>query len=417
MEMPLEKFDYRQHRGFEIASRQPIREIEIDSKWKVPTQDKNNERGKNYTVINDSGKFRCDCGDHVETQSNCKHIWAVHFHCLDQVHRGRKAYSHFVDEREKKGIPTRSSYPRNWAAYRKVRKDQKELFLSMLADLVEFIPPMPRKRGRGIDLRSAIVAIVMKVYEAKSADIFMGDYRDARRRGITKTDCCSNTILNYMGRADIEPILKHLIGVSCLPLAEFEDVIAVDSTGFTTSLYTSFFDVKYRGKKEKRYLTAHMGCGVKTKIITAVEISSQADPVMFPTIFHQSKDRVKVKEVLADRAYSADHIHELVAANKVRAYIEHKVSDKGVTTGNAFKESVRFFKFNKAEFYQHYGRRSLVESAFSMMKRNFGPHLRSRTETAMKNEVLCKVLCHNIACLLHAMETFDITLDVWKTMN
>jgi hypothetical protein len=29
--------------------------------------------------------------------------------------------------------------------------------------------------------------------------------------------------------------------------------------------------------------------------------------------------------------------------------------------------------------------------------------LRSKTETAQRNEVLLKVLCHNIVCLIHEM--------------
>ena len=44
----------------------------------------------------------------------------------------------------------------------------------------------------------------------------------------------------------------------------------------------------------------------------------------------------------------------------------------------------------------HYHLRSNVESTFSMMKRKFGDGLRSKTDTAMVNETLCKVLCHNL---------------------
>jgi hypothetical protein len=35
-----------------------------------------------------------------------------------------------------------------------------------------------------------------------------------------------------------------------------------------------------------------------------------------------------------------------------------------------------------------------------MLKRKFGDHVRSRTDVAMKNEVLGKVLCHNICCVI-----------------
>src|SRR5204862_5939948 len=46
-------------------------------------------------------------------------------------------------------------------------------------------------------------------------------------------------------------------------------------------------------------------------------------------------------------------------------------------------------------FLTHYHKRSNAESTFSMMKRKFGDSLRSRTDTAMINEALCKVLCQD----------------------
>jgi hypothetical protein len=37
-----------------------------------------------------------------------------------------------------------------------------------------------------------------------------------------------------------------------------------------------------------------------------------------------------------------------------------------------------------------------------MIKAKFGSYVRSRTLTAQINEVLCKVLCHNLSCLVQA---------------
>ena len=43
-----------------------------------------------------------------------------------------------------------------------------------------------------------------------------------------------------------------------------------------------------------------------------------------------------------------------------------------------------------------------------MMKAKFGDGLRSKTETAMKNEALCKVLCHNLYVLIRCIYGFGI---------
>jgi hypothetical protein len=43
-----------------------------------------------------------------------------------------------------------------------------------------------------------------------------------------------------------------------------------------------------------------------------------------------------------------------------------------------------------------------------MLKRKFGKYLRSRTHTAMRNEPLCKFLCHNIVVLIHEMHELGV---------
>jgi transposase len=51
-----------------------------------------------------------------------------------------------------------------------------------------------------------------------------------------------------------------------------------------------------------------------------------------------------------------------------------------------------YFLFKRDEFLKHYHQRSNVKSTFSMMKRKFGDSLRSKTDVAMVNETLCKIL-------------------------
>jgi hypothetical protein len=48
-----------------------------------------------------------------------------------------------------------------------------------------------------------------------------------------------------------------------------------------------------------------------------------------------------------------------------------------------------------------------------MMKAKFGEALRSKTETAQFNEALCKVLAHNICCVIQSMHELGITPTFW----
>ncbi len=67
-----------------------------------------------------------------------------------------------------------------------------------------------------------------------------------------------------------------------------------------------------------------------------------------------------------------------------------------------------YFLWRHDDYLAHYHKRSNVETTFSMIKRKFGDSVRSKTDTAMANEVLCKVLCHNLVVLIHEIHELGI---------
>ncbi len=68
------------------------------------------------------------------------------------------------------------------------------------------------------------------------------------------------------------------------------------------------------------------------------------------------------------------------------------------------------FSKNYIEFAQHYHKRSNVETTFAMIKRKFGDFVRCKTEKSQDNEILCKILVHNLVCLIH--ELFELKIDI-----
>ena len=79
-----------------------------------------------------------------------------------------------------------------------------------------------------------------------------------------------------------------------------------------------------------------------------------------------------------------------------------------------FEKAFHYFQFNQEEYMDRYRKRSNVESTFSAVKRKFGDSVMIRIDAGMVNEVLCKVLCHNLACLIQEQETLGITPIFWK---
>lgn len=67
-----------------------------------------------------------------------------------------------------------------------------------------------------------------------------------------------------------------------------------------------------------------------------------------------------------------------------------------------------FYNLHREEFLTHYHKRSNVETTFHMIKSKFGQRLRSKSLTAQINEALCKVLCHNLCCVIQSMHELGV---------
>jgi transposase len=107
--------------------------------------------------------------------------------------------------------------------------------------------------------------------------------------------------------------------------------------------------------------------------------------------------------IASDKAYiSSDNLHT-TTAHGATPYIPFK-SNVNIKRGDdLWKKLFHFYSFKREEFLMHYHKRSNVETTFSMIKAKFGERLRCKTETAQINEALCKVLCHNLCCVIQSM--------------
>ena len=73
------------------------------------------------------------------------------------------------------------------------------------------------------------------------------------------------------------PALRSLVELSALPLEGRRDDFAVDSTGFSTCRFVRWYDHKWGKERAKRdWVKLHAMTGVRTNIVTAVEIPAGA---------------------------------------------------------------------------------------------------------------------------------------------
>ena len=76
-----------------------------------------------------------------------------------------------------------------------------------------------------------------------------------------------------------------------------------------------------------------------------------------------------------------------------------------------WKKMYHYFMFRNEEYSQHYHKRSNVETSVHMIKSKFGDSVRSKTWNAQVNEVLCKIICHNICVVIQEMHELGIQPD------
>jgi transposase len=271
-----------------------------------------------------------------------------------------------------------------------------------------------RKTGRQrLPLADVIFAAAFKTYSTFSGRRFMTDLREAHAKGYLSKLPCYNSVFNYLDMTELTPILKALIEETSRPLRGVETCFAGDSTGFSTYKFVRWFDAKY-GKEMSRHVwvKCHLMCGVKTNVVTSVIISDSHDSPLLPDMLKATTANFDVKEVSLDKGYLSVNNLEVITQAGAAPYIPFKrnsTEDKGGLWAKLF----HYFCFRQEEFLQHNHRRSNVESTYSMIKRKFGDHIRSKTSTAMVNEVLCKVLCHNVCVLVQEMYELGIEPTFW----
>ncbi len=395
MEQPVNE---RQIRGYQIFRTQRIVKHPKKHGWIVPSQ--TTAKSKKYFVSED---FICNCPDSEQNGITCKHAYAARYYLdiEDDVP---------VDKIEN---PT---YPQAWSAYNLAQMNEVLFFDQLLHDLVEDIPdPIQCGRGRPqASLRDVVFCSVQKVYSQLSTRRAFSLFRKAYEYDQIEHVPHFNTVIKFLNREDLTPLLERLISLTARPLQEIETEFAIDSSGFRTTTFNEYHEHKHSVRREHHWLKVHICTGVRTNIITGIEISHNEhagdSPQFQPLIEQTASDGFNVREVSADAAYSSRKNYEVVKELGGQAYIPFKSHATPTHRGSRlWRKMLAYFQYHKEEFMSHYHKRSNVETTFFMLKTKFGDKLKTRNPVAQTNELLCKAIAHNIVVLIHEMMELGIT--------
>jgi transposase len=375
--------------------------------WLVPSQ---TSQDKKYIV--DPDHETCTCPDHQETGFVCKHVFAVKFTMKRELNADGT-----VTETKSITFAEKKVYRQNWQAYNLAQTTEKHRFQILLRDLCQGIPEAPMaKTGRPpIPLSDRLFACTYKVYSTVSSRRFACDLNDAYVDGYLSRPLHCNKVNTLLENADLTAPLSTLIERSSLPLRAIETQFAADATGFSTSRHVRWHDEKYGVERSGRdWVKVHIAVGTKTHIITAAAIYGRHTnecPIL-PELVKVTGQNFMPKEWSADKEYLSVQNIETIFAQDALPFIAFKSNSTG-GVGGLFEKMFHYYSLKRDEYMDHYHRRSNVESVFSAIKRKFGDYIRSRSDVAMKNEALAKLLAYNITSVIHSQCELGIAPIFW----
>jgi transposase len=392
--------DARQEKGLVLAKDKRVRHVSGPT-WAVPSQSND---ASAYLV--NAVAATCTCPDFELRRRKCKHIFAVEFvRTVETAPDGTKTVTESIKV-------TRKTYVQDWPRYNAAQCAEKETVQALLHGLCDSVttPAHPGRGPKPIAYSDAIFGMAMKVYTTVSARRATTDIKACAAEGHMSRAPHYNSVLAYFDKPEMTTILVSLIEASAKPLASIETSFAIDSTGFGTAVYRRWFDAKYgREMSESTWLKAHAMVGTTTNIVTAISVtdSSGADSPQLPGLVASTARRFAMAEVSGDKAYLGHENLAAIEAVGAVPFVPFKTNsrDKG---SPAWRRMWGMFLYRQDEFLAHYHKRSNVESTFSAIKRKFGGAVRSKRFTAQVNEILCKILCHNLSVLVHAMHELGI---------
>ncbi|OLD28035.1 MAG: hypothetical protein AUJ04_02525 [Acidobacteria bacterium 13_1_40CM_3_55_6] len=304
----------REQRGLVIAATAKLQKT--GDRWFVPSQ--TSTHGTYYEVRPDSAKPFCSCPDFTARQRTCKHLYAV------EIVTKREYTDDGETQTYTETTVVKKTYKQEWTAYNRAQTNEKDRFLSLLAELCKGIEDPIQTFGRPrLPLADVVFANTYKIYSTVSGRRFTSDLKDAHTKGYLTRTPHYTSLSRYLENPGLTPFLKQLIETSSLPLQSIESSFAVDSSGFSTCRFAQWVKAKYSDKKmmeRHEWIKVHLMCGVKTNIVTSIEVtdSNANDCPQFEGLVKTTGRNFTMAEVSADKAYLSSDNMQVVAGHTAR---------------------------------------------------------------------------------------------------
>lgn len=298
-------------------------------------------------------------------------------------------------------------WPRDEVLYNRIQETE---FLNFF-DFVRFLS---LKVCKGKKMRNAIVCLLVwhkfPNLSARRARSLLLLFKNIKLINVEIP--CFKSLCNYRAEPLLNNVLEELIEESSKPLSVIEHDFVTDATGIRTKLFSSWYSIRTKKEIRKRdHLTVHISIGVKSKIITAlnVETISGNDNRIFREHVDRTHKNFKINEWSGDGRYwckdNCNKINEVGGKPYFKVWKNWSGKSRGCMLWKLMNlES----KNNPEEYGKHYHKRSNVETANQSKKMLHGDKVYSEYDAARINEETLRWINHNINVLNRAKHEWGI---------
>lgn len=319
------------------------------------------------------------------------------------------------------GRPKKRAAPRI-AQY--VNRNFENLVLNELARVIKMIEPpfAAKKRGRQAhDARIIAFCLIWKTmfcltYDGIESSVKMHSEILIHTFGVQKLPGHSviHRGIEKIPMSYIRRVNHHLI----LRFRRRGMTVAVDSSGFSLSNSSKWFDIRIRRTNSRKdSMKLHIVIDVDTGIIHQFTITDwkRHDSKEFGKLVNSLP---KIAKALGDKAYSSRKNCEIVAKRGGKPFLIFKENATGRSKGSPeWKISFQEYKNNPKAWKDIYHLRSLVESVFSSIKKRWNSHIASRKGWYKRRELALKVVCYNLKQVLYNQRAEELGIGLWKSLQ
>ena len=179
-------------------------------------------------------------------------------------------------------------------------------------------------------------------------------------------------------------------------------IIAIDSSGTKITNRGEWMNKKWNIHR-KGYLKVHIAVDIKSKKILSMEVTDEHthDSKMLPKLVEdilRTNGCSMIDKIIADGAYDSNDIFRCLSEKGIVPCIKVRKNSRVRKTGHLFRNLSVIAQRNNYEQWKDsvsYGRRWIVETVFSSIKRMFGEYVYSVKLKNMKQELMLKASLYN----------------------